>query len=244
LANNKARTICYYCAMVNTNDFKGDFIATPEALKHKLLSTQMLVFDWDGVFNNGTKTATNGTGFSEPDSLGLNLLRFSFWLETGAIIPIAIISGEPNESAKMLAKRECFDAVYFGFKEKANALYHFIGNRTMQPNNAALFFDDVVDLPLAQLAGLRIMVNRPGPQSFINYIKNSNLADYITNNYGGQYALREAAELLLALQGNYERVIEERIRFNGKYKEYWDARKAVQPKIFKEAENGAIEPLQ
>lgn len=229
--------------MINTDDFKGEFVVPPATLKMKLLSTQMLVFDWDGVFNNGTKTATNGTGFSEPDSLGLNLLRFSFWLETGAIIPIAIISGEPNESAKMLAKRECFDAIYFGVKEKENALHHFIGNRTLQPNNAALFFDDVVDLPLAKVAGLRIMVSRPGTAPFNNYIKNNNLADYITNNYGGENALREAAELLMSLQGNYEKCIEERIRFKGKYKEYWDARKAVTLHLWKENEGGEIVAL-
>ncbi len=223
--------------MFKPEDFKGEFFAPADALKHKLISTQYLVFDWDGVFNNGNKSATSGSGFSEPDSMGLNLLRFSFWLETGAIIPIIVITGEPNDSAKMLATREKFNAIYYGVKQKDKALNHYLeGQSTMHPNNAAMFFDDVIDLSIAQQAGLRIMINRAGPQTFINYVKNNNLADYVTYNYGGLGALREAFELLLSVQGNLERTIEERVQFSARYKEYLDARQQTELSIYKAGE--------
>ena len=223
--------------MFKPEDFKGEFFVSTDALKHKLISTQLLVFDWDGVFNNGNKSATNGSGFSEPDSMGLNLLRFSFWLETGAIIPIIVITGEPNESAKMLAMREKFNAIYYGVKQKDKALNHYLeGQSGMHPNNAAMFFDDVIDLSIAQQAGLRIMINRAGPQTFINYVKSNNLADYLTYNYGGLGALREAFELLLSVQGNLERTIEERVQFSARYKEYLDARQQIELTIYKAGE--------
>ena len=58
----------------------GVFITPPSVLIEKLSKVKALLFDWDGVFNDGRKTQTSGSGFSEVDSMALNMLRFSLWL--------------------------------------------------------------------------------------------------------------------------------------------------------------------
>ena len=55
----------------------GEFITPPFVLMEKLKNIKAIVFDWDGVFNEGVKGGGNHSGFSEIDSMGTNMLRFS-----------------------------------------------------------------------------------------------------------------------------------------------------------------------
>jgi 3-deoxy-D-manno-octulosonate 8-phosphate phosphatase (KDO 8-P phosphatase) len=219
--------------MLKHEHFGGQFITMPDAFKLKLGNLKAIVADWDGVFNNGCKSADMGSGFSEPDSLGLNMFRFAYWLETQTILPIAIITGEPNESAKMLAKREKFNGLYFGTKDKKSALNHFTEANQLHLANTAVFFDDIIDVSMLKDTGLRFMVNRPGPKAFEEYIVKNHLADYITSTFGGQNAVREIAELLLVMNGSLDRVIEERTRFSDAFKTYMEAREGVKLNTYK-----------
>jgi 3-deoxy-D-manno-octulosonate 8-phosphate phosphatase (KDO 8-P phosphatase) len=219
--------------MLKHEHFGGQFITMPDAFKLKLANLKAIVADWDGVFNNGCKSADMGSGFSEPDSLGLNMFRFAYWLETQTILPIAIITGEPNESAKMLAVREKFNGLYFGTKDKKSALNHFTEANQLHLANTAIFFDDIIDVSMLKDTGLRFMVNRPGPKAFEEYIVKNHLADYITSTFGGQNAVREIAELLLVMNGSLDKVIEERTRFSDAFKTYMDARDGVKLNTYK-----------
>ena len=219
--------------MLKHEHFGGQFITMPDAFKLKLANLKAIVADWDGVFNNGCKSADMGSGFSEPDSLGLNMFRFAYWLETQTILPIAIITGEPNESAKMLAVREKFNGLYFGTKDKKSALNHFTEANQLHLANTAIFFDDIIDVSMLKDTGLRFMVNRPGPKAFEEYIVKNHLADYITSTFGGQNAVREIAELLLVMNGSLDRVIEERTRFSDAFKTYMEAREGVKLNTYK-----------
>ena len=57
-------------------------------------------------------------------------------------------------------------------------------------------------------------------------------ADYITAAGGGDNALREAAELLIALNGNYDDTIGQRIQYTAKYHEYITARNTPNPSFY------------
>jgi len=70
----------------------GRFCTPPKELQQKLSKARAIIFDWDGVFNNGAKSDSSGSPFSEPDAMGINLLRFSFWLSHHQIPPTAILS--------------------------------------------------------------------------------------------------------------------------------------------------------
>jgi 3-deoxy-D-manno-octulosonate 8-phosphate phosphatase (KDO 8-P phosphatase) len=212
----------------------GEFISTPSFILEKLKKIKAYIFDWDGVFNTGTKTDTVGSGYSEVDSMGLNLLRFGYWLSNNHELPyVGIITGENNQTAIKLAERESFHHIYFSFKNKAVAFEHFIKTLGLGASEVAFFFDDVLDFPITRLCGLRFMVNRKGSPLFTKYVKKEQYADYISGQFGGSFALREITELILGLSGQYEISVKERTDFGPLYTSYLDQRGKVELKKFK-----------
>ena len=43
----------------------GKFISEPEDIKGKFNKIKAIIFDWDGVFNNGIKSGEEGSGTSQ-----------------------------------------------------------------------------------------------------------------------------------------------------------------------------------
>ena len=93
----------------------GNFIINEALMQEKLKSIKAFVFDWDGVFNNGEKSGGGSSNFNEVDSMGTNLLRYSFFLKNNQLPTTAIISGEKNESAFWFCNRERFNYSFFKF---------------------------------------------------------------------------------------------------------------------------------
>jgi len=199
----------------------GKFISTPSVIKEKLTSVKAIIYDWDGVFNPGIKgEGENGT-YSEADSMGINMLRFGFWLEHEHELPfIAIVSGQKNPSAIHLALREHFDHVYIKVTDKAKALNHLLKSFNITAREVAFCFDDILDLPLASECGVRFLVNRNASPLFKQYVLKNNYCDYITGQQGGNYAIREISELILGLTGNFNEVVRERIKYGDIYIKY------------------------
>ena len=57
------------------------FITPISEIDRKLTHIKAFVFDWDGVFNNGVKNENKSSNFNEIDSMGTNMLRFSYFLK-------------------------------------------------------------------------------------------------------------------------------------------------------------------
>jgi len=207
----------------------GVFITPPSVLTQKLSTIKALIFDWDGVFNDGRKTQSTGSGFSEVDAMGINMLRFSMWLKNthGERIKSVVITGENNPSAFAFAKREGFDAVYFQMKDKTKALAHFCAIHKLKPEEVAFFFDDILDLSLAQLVGLRFQMKRDSGVAFNTFVSEKGLADYATAGDGGAYGIREVCELCMSLNGSFEEVVNKRMLFEGEYTAFINQRNAV-----------------
>jgi len=216
----------------------AEFVISQEQLHAKLKGIKAFVFDWDGVFNNGDKPARGSSHFSEVDSMGTNLLRFSHYLHHGELPLTAIISGEKNETAFYFCERECFHYSFFKISNKAEALQFLCEKEKLQPAQVAYVFDDVLDLPIAELCGLRILVNQKANPQFKAYCKEKGLADYITAHAGGQFAVREATELLTGLNGNFNQVITHRKDFSSAYVEYIAQRREIKPEFYTLKENG------
>ena len=87
---------------------RGNFITPAFRMSERLPDVVALIFDWDGVFNDGQKSEGNSSSFSEVDSMGINMLRFSFFLKYGIVPACFIITGESNPLAIRFAKRERF----------------------------------------------------------------------------------------------------------------------------------------
>ncbi|WP_338875891.1 phosphatase [Spirosoma sp. SC4-14] len=211
-------------------DLGGQFVTPADVLTEKLKTIRAIVFDWDGVFNDGIKTEAGSSSFSEIDSMGTNLLRFGFWLHHGGQLPaVAIVTGVDNALADKLVGREHFHACYSQAKNKVEVLAHFLDQHKLQPQQVAFFFDDALDLSVAEVAGVRIMIRRKANPLFTDYVIRNGHVDYITGNESGHFAVREGCELMLGLLGQFETVMNERLRYRPVYDQYYQQRQAIDP---------------
>ena len=224
------------------SELGGSFICPPEELRKKLDGIKAFIYDWDGVFNNGQKIAGSGSPFSEVDSMGTNLLRFSHYLKTGKLPLSAIISGEKNESAISFSERECFHYSFFKTPHKIEALEFICKKQGLLPSEVAYVFDDVLDLSIAKICGLRILVRHKSNVLFEDYCRKHKLADYITASDGNNYAVRETCELLMGLNGNFDEVVSNRTDYSKTYNDYLLLRRAVKTELFS-VKDGTIQAL-
>ena len=97
---------------------------------------------------------------------------------------------------------------------------------------SALFFDDVLDVPVAERCGLRLMVNQKANPLFSNYCIKNKLVDYLSASAGGSFAVREITELLIGLNDNYDAVMTERKNNSNNYQDYIKLRRAVKPEFY------------
>ena len=218
----------------------GSFVTSPEILTEKLKKIKAFVFDWDGVFNDGTKNEQGSSNFSEVDSMGTNLLRFGWWLLQGQLPYTTVISGERNLFSFQLSQREHYHACYFRIKHKIDALEHFMSTRNLVVEEVAFFFDEALDLSIAEKCGVRILIRHKGNPLFQKYVIEKKLVDYITAQEGGNFAVREGCELLLGLTDIHDRTITERLNFYPHYDSYLSQRQAVSSQFFT-LKNGQFE---
>lgn len=217
----------------------GVFNIPPALFLERLKNIRAFVFDWDGVFNDGSKGEGQSSTYSEPDSVGTNLLRFSYWLKNEYLPICTIITGATNATAISFAKREHFNAVYSKAIHKQDALDHLCKTNDIEMNQVCWFYDDVLDLSIAQQAGLRICLPRKTGHAYNAYILENNLADYTCATDGGNYGVREACEMLMTLMGNFNEVVNKRVVFEGPYATYLEERNSNPPHFYIR-ENGRI----
>ena len=230
----------------NMNDIKqsfeaagGEFISPLSVFTEKMPKIKAFVFDWDGVFNSGFKQDNTGSPFSEPSSMGLNMLRFSGYLKNGEAPLIFIITGENNLPAIKLASREHFAGVYLSIRNKLAALEHINKEFGVLSHEIAFAFDDILDLGLAKKVALRFQVARKANPLMDAFVKLKEIADYKTAVEGADHAVREICELVIGLKGNYEQTINERIHFTEAYQNYLDEKNSKVTSYF-EGKSGEI----
>jgi 3-deoxy-D-manno-octulosonate 8-phosphate phosphatase (KDO 8-P phosphatase) len=225
-----------------SDKYIGKFVTGASDIQTRLSKAKAFIFDWDGVFNNGFKLGQQGSGFSEVDSMGTNLLRFSYFLKTKHLPVTAIISGEKNESAQFFATRECFDLSFYKVAHKIDALNHICDHKGIKPEDVVYFFDDVLDLSIANVCGLRIMIGKQATTLFTDYCIKNNLVDYISANDGGHHGIRESCEMLMSINGNFDEVLKLRTDSADIYKEYINFRNHIQTTVFTKDKSGRIIP--
>lgn len=219
----------------------GVFITPPFVLMEKMKNIKAIVFDWDGVFNDGNKGGGSHSGFSEIDSMGTNMLRFSNWLSQDKSLPISVIvTGASNEVAIDFAAREHFEKVYYGVTDKNEALKHLLTNCDLKPEEIAFFYDDILDVSIAQKVGVRVFIKSDAKIAFSEYVRHHKIADYITAFGGGEHGVREACEMLMNLNGNFTECIEERVAFSDTYSEYLKSRNSRSTAYYTRNQEGEI----
>ena len=165
-------------------DYDADILGRAKEVK-------LAVFDVDGVFTDG-KISLHGNGsehvaFNIRDGLGLVMLQ-----KGGA--EAAVISGRDSrivrERMAYLNIREC----HLGVADKRQALEGILRERSLQGQHICYAGDDLVDIEAMRVAGLAVAVADAHP-----LVKGA--AHWITTSRGGDGAVREVCELLLAARG-------------------------------------------
>ncbi|MBL1142269.1 MAG: 3-deoxy-manno-octulosonate-8-phosphatase KdsC [Proteobacteria bacterium] len=165
-----------------------------KALIEKAASIKLAVFDVDGVLTDGRlilgESGNEYKAFHVRDGHGLVML-----LESGC--NIAVITAR---SSKIVAERMSslgIKYVFQGEKDKGARLMKLIDELDLQREQVAYVGDDVIDLPAMIKVGLPIAVADARPE-----VKEH--ADWITQDCGGQGAVREVCELIMKAQGNFD----------------------------------------
>lgn len=223
--------------------YGGVFLTPASKIAKKLDNIHGFLLDWDGVFNSGKKGAEFPSTYSETDSMGINLLRFSYWLRYKKIPFTGIVTNQISESAFQLAKREHYNAVYHSFKYKKEALTHMNETLGVKPSQVAFVMDDVLDLSAANQAGLSFLVGRKSSPLFLKYIQDKDLVDYISFQRGDLNAVRELCELMMGLTGNYEDTIEQRVSYSDEYQLFVEERDEIESKFYHRVERKIIETV-
>jgi 3-deoxy-D-manno-octulosonate 8-phosphate phosphatase (KDO 8-P phosphatase) len=219
----------------------AQFLMIPETLAFNVKGVKAFIFDWDGVFNDGQKNENGTSNFNEIDSMGVNLLRFSYWLNYKRMPLTAVISGERNSASFYWTNREHFTSCYYKIAKKADALQHFCALHKLKPSEVAFVFDDVLDLSIAKLVGVRIFISRKANPLFNEYVVKNKLADYITANESNHYAVREICEMIMGLQDNYDKVVSERVSYSPAYKTYIESRNSMPTNYYTKQDESIVE---
>ncbi|HMC98100.1 MAG TPA: hypothetical protein VKG92_10610 [Flavobacteriales bacterium] len=208
------------------------FVRPPDELSERLRGIRSVLFDWDGVFNDGWKDIDGGSPFSEVGSMGVNMLRFGLWSQNKEQLPFAgVITGQHNKHAEGFVQREKFHGLYMGFIHKPEAFDAFLGKHGLAAEQVAFFYDDAIDLSVADRCGLRILMRHPAGALFAQHAITRGSVDIATALSGGQNGLREATDVLLALMGRFPSVIDQRAAYSADYQRYLKARNATAPEV-------------
>lgn len=209
----------------------GTFLTPAAQIKASLVKIRAFVFDWDGVFNDGRKTHNSDSTFSEVDSMGVNLLRFDYWLRNSRLPLVFIITGLRNQTATEFARREHFDGIFQNIKNKREAFENICTSYKIAAQEVAFIFDDVLDIEVAKLSGLSFCIGRKSNPLLTDYIRQNRICNYLSAFSGEDHAVREICELMMDLAGDYKRAVELRIQFKGEYEEFLNQRNVINTDI-------------
>lgn len=149
---------------------------------------RLAVFDVDGVMTDGRLYLMPGGQemkvFHASDGLGLKRL-----LQAG--IEVAIISGRKSAVVGERASALGIQHVYQGHEDKLPVFEQLLGATGIAARQAMFAGDDLPDLPVIRAAGLGIAVANAAAEV-------REQADLVTSQRGGQGAVREICEWLLA----------------------------------------------
>jgi len=164
----------------------------------KAKKLKLLILDVDGVLTDGKLFFDNEgneyKSFHARDGHGIKLLR-----QTG--VEVAIISGRKSNSVALRMKSLGIEHVYQGHENKRMAFQEILQNLQLSPNQVAHVGDDLLDLPIMTQVGFAIAVQDA------NFAVKQ-YADWCTQTLGGQGAVREVCDLIMQVQGSFDKVLQ------------------------------------
>ncbi|OGV27952.1 MAG: 3-deoxy-D-manno-octulosonate 8-phosphate phosphatase [Legionellales bacterium RIFCSPHIGHO2_12_FULL_35_11] len=167
-------------------------------LEEKAKKIKCVICDLDGVLTNGNIFIDNDNNelksFNIQDGLGLRLL-----LSAG--IEVAIITGSVNKVVDIRMKQLKINHYFKGQINKKNAYLELKSRLNLTDDEFAYIGDDLPDLEIMQEVGLSVAV--------ANAVKEVKARSFWNTEYaGGQGAVREVCDYILAVQGKSEIALE------------------------------------
>ena len=155
---------------------------------------RLLALDVDGTLTDGGVYMDGRGGeykrFDVKDGMGIAML-----LRAG--VEVAFISGRYSAATEQRARNLGVARVHNGVKEKLPVLAAMAQDMGITLEQTAFMGDDVNDLECLTAAGLGL-----APADAVRAVREA--ADYVTGAQAGRGAVREAAEHILALNGEEE----------------------------------------
>ena len=159
----------------------------------------MLVLDVDGVLTDGKlyfdHLGNELKAFNTRDGMGMKALQ-----KCG--IEVAVITGRKSEAVTQRMAQLDIQHVYQGREDKLNAFLHLLEITGLDAEQVCFAGDDWIDLPILLRAGLAISVADAEDR-----VKEK--AHWITKNDGGDGAVREICNLILAAQEKDQTILDE-----------------------------------
>ena len=169
---------------------------TPET-REKIQNIELLVLDVDGVMTDGgiwLGEKEEFKRFNVKDGTGIKYLMRNH-------IQVAILTGRESVAtsrrAEELGIRNCLQ----GMRKKLPAYLSLLEKLGKEEKAVAYMGDDLMDLPLFDRCGLRI-----APADAVREVIEQ--AHIVTKRAGGYGAVREAAEIILRIQGKWKSLVE------------------------------------
>ncbi|MEM7400750.1 MAG: 3-deoxy-manno-octulosonate-8-phosphatase KdsC [Pseudomonadota bacterium] len=168
-----------------------------ENIKQRAKKIRLALFDVDGVLTDG-KIHINEHGheiktFNTQDGHGIRLLQHYG-------IQVGVITGRSSKALEHRMHDLDIEHVYQGSVDKNSAYQELLKKLNMNAEQTSFVGDDIVDLQIMSQCGLSIAVANAH-----DFVKQH--AHWQTANSGGNGAVREVCELLLASQGLLEKAL-------------------------------------
>lgn len=170
----------------------------PADLREKVNAVRLVIFDVDGVLTDGSlyfgHDGREYKVFHSRDGHGLKMLR-----QSG--VEVAVITARSSQAVAHRMANLGLVHVYQGQLEKLPAFEHVLATTGLTPQQVAYVGDDVVDLPVMLRVAVAI-----APCDAHNEVLSR--AHWSTRHGAGRGAARDVAELIMKVQGTYERVLQ------------------------------------
>lgn len=164
-------------------------MSSPE--ENPLARIRLVAFDIDGVFTDGrfhlSDDGVESKAFHTQDGFGIRQI-----LKAG--IEVAVISGRHSAAVEKRMTELGVEHVVLGCSDKTAAFDSLTETLAIPIQDCAFVGDDIPDLPLLSKVGYAIAV-----ANAVSAVKE--YCDYTTSAKGGNGAVREVCELLLAAIG-------------------------------------------
>lgn len=163
--------------------------------QHVLKGLRLFATDVDGVLTDAgmyySESGDEWKKFNTRDGMGLKLLQ-------GAGIITAFVTMEDTKLVTRRAVKLAIPEVHQGVRDKLSVLRDMAGRHGLTLQEVAFIGDDVNDLEALQAVGFSA-APADGLPSVLQVV------DYVCRKRGGEGAVREVADLILAAKGAVKR---------------------------------------